>query len=59
MTKSGPQPRYEVITQEDDNGDLIIPLPLPLLKRLGWKDGDDVTIDVDSDGKIYLRKTDK
>lgn len=59
MTTSGQQPRYEVITQEDDNGDLIIPLPLPLLKRLGWKDGDDVTIAVNEDGHIFLRKADK
>lgn len=60
MAKPGQQqPRYEVITQEDENGDLIIPLPLPLLKQLGWKDGDDVTIGVDEHGKIFLRKADK
>ena len=30
--------RYEVITQEDkDTGDIIIPLPMPLLKSLGWE----------------------
>ena len=30
--------RYEVITQEtnDGSGDVIIPLPAPLLKTLGW-----------------------
>ena len=49
--------RFEVITQEDpDTGDLIIPIPIPLLKQLGWKEGDDVQIDVGEDGQIYLRK---
>jgi bifunctional DNA-binding transcriptional regulator/antitoxin component of YhaV-PrlF toxin-antitoxin module len=53
------QPRYEVITQETDDGDLIIPLPIPLLKKLGWKEGDNVDIGVDKFGKLFLRKSDK
>lgn len=49
--------RYEVITQEDsESGDIIIPLPLPLLKSLGWKEGDDVEICIDESGQIYLKK---
>ena len=52
------QPRYEVITQETDDGDLIIPLPIPLLKQLGWKEGDNVQIGVDKFGKIFLKKAD-
>lgn len=49
--------RYEVITQEDpDTGDLIIPIPEPVLRSLGWKEGDDVDISIDDDGKIYLNK---
>ena len=28
--------RYEVITQENDDGDLIIPIPPSLLKTLNW-----------------------
>jgi len=52
--------RYEVITQEDPiSGDLIIPLPLPLLKNLGWKEGDDVEIDIGTDGNLYLKKASK
>jgi bifunctional DNA-binding transcriptional regulator/antitoxin component of YhaV-PrlF toxin-antitoxin module len=50
--------RYEVITQEDSEGDIIIPLPMPLLKSLGWKEGDDLTISIDDEGKIYLKKAD-
>ena len=49
--------RYEVITQEDpDSGDLYIPIPEPVLRDLGWKEGDDVEIELDSEGKIYLKK---
>ena len=60
MPKPGQQqPRYEVITQETEDGDLIIPLPIPLLKKLGWKEGDNVDIGVDKFGKLFLRKSDK
>lgn len=52
--------RYEVITQEDpESGDLIIPIPLPVLKSLGWKDGDEVAIDIDEKGQLYLKKASK
>lgn len=51
--------RYEVITQEDpETGDLILPIPQPILDQLGWKEGDDVEFSVD-DGKIYIFKANK
>ena len=51
------QVRYEVITQEDPaTGDLYIPIPPPLLEELGWKEGDELEIDITKDGKIYLKK---
>lgn len=60
MTNPGKQqPRYEVITQETEDGDLIIPLPIPLLKKLGWKEGDNVEIGVDKSGKLFLKKADQ
>lgn len=60
MTNPGKQqPRYEVITQETEDGDLIIPLPIPLLKKLGWKEGDNVEIGVDKSGKLFLKKADE
>lgn len=50
-------PRYEVITQEDpDTGDLIIPLPEPILKQLGLKEGDDLEIKINEDGTLFLQK---
>lgn len=49
--------RYEVITQEDpETGDLIIPIPEPILKSMGWKEGDEVSVDIDKDGKLFLKK---
>jgi len=52
--------RYEVITQEDpETGDLIIPIPIPVLKKMGWKDGDEVDVGVDEHGKLFLKKANK
>ena len=49
--------RYEVITQEDPTtGDLIIPLPEPLLQSLGWKENTQLQIEIGTDGKLYLKR---
>jgi len=50
--------RYEVITQEDpETGDLIIPLPIPLLEAAGWKEGDEIEFGIDEQGRLYLKKS--
>lgn len=52
--------RYEVIPYADvETGDTIIPLPLPLLKSLGWKEGDDIEVDINEDGQLFLKKSNK
>ena len=52
--------RYEVITQEDpETGDLILPIPQPLLDSLGWKEGDNVEFDIGENGQIYIKKSSK
>lgn len=52
--------RYEVIVQEDpDTGDLILPIPQPVLDSLGWKEGDDVEFDVREDGTFLIQRKDK
>ncbi len=58
MSKSKQEyPRYEVITQEDpDTGDLIIPIPEPILKQMGLKEGDDLEIKINDDGTLFLQK---
>lgn len=52
--------RYEVITQEsqDGSGDLIIPLPAPLLQSLGWTEETELAIGVNENGTIFLKKAD-
>lgn len=49
---------YEVITQEDENGDLLIPLPPMLLESLGWKEGDQIEFALDDKGNFVLKKAD-
>lgn len=49
--------RYEVITQEDpDTGDLYIPIPQPILDRLGWKEGTNVDFGINANGQLYIKK---
>ena len=48
---------YEVITQEDpETGDLILPIPQPILDALGWTEGTNVDFDIDDKGVVYIRK---
>jgi hypothetical protein len=49
---------YEVITQEED-GDLLIPIPPALVKALDWKEGDDIEINLDDKGDYVFTKANK
>jgi hypothetical protein len=52
--------RYEVITQENADGDLIIPIPPPILKSMGWTEDQELSIKIDeTTGTIYLSKVEK
>lgn len=55
MSKKPDEKRYEVILQEDENGDLLLPIPQVLLDHLGLKEGDDVEFTV-VDGEIFIKK---
>lgn len=63
MPKNNPAKQYqsyEVMTQEDpDTGDMIVPIPPQVLKELGWKEGDEIDIQLDASGKIIIKKLDK
>jgi AbrB family looped-hinge helix DNA binding protein len=51
---------YEVITQTDDaTGDILMPIPQEVLDKLGWKEGDDLAIDKDADGRLIITKVAK
>ena len=58
-TKPGQEKiRYEVITQPspDNDDDLLLPIPQALLDKLGWKEGDDIDIGFDQEGRYILKK---
>lgn len=49
--------RYEVITQQDsESDDVILPIPEPLLRSLGWKEGDEIEIGINQDGSLFLKR---
>ena len=48
--------RYEVITQDGGEGDVIVPLPPELLRRMGWKEGDPINFEISKDGRVILSK---
>jgi bifunctional DNA-binding transcriptional regulator/antitoxin component of YhaV-PrlF toxin-antitoxin module len=54
--KSNQNSQYEVITQQDDNGDVLIPIPPMLLDSLKWKPGDEISFDLDDKGRYILKK---
>lgn len=47
---------YEVISQEDENGDLLIPIPPELIKALDWHDGDAIEINIDDKGNYVFSR---
>lgn len=52
------QMRYEVIIQEDpESGDVILPIPQPVLDELGWTEGTEIEIDIDNSGAIIVKKS--
>jgi bifunctional DNA-binding transcriptional regulator/antitoxin component of YhaV-PrlF toxin-antitoxin module len=60
MSTETNKPRYEVITHEDpETGDLIIPLPPPLLKALDWKEGDVIEFNKDDQGRYIISKANR
>ena len=49
--------RYEVITQEDpETGDLILTITPTVLQQMGWKEGDELKIEIGPNGELYLSK---
>jgi hypothetical protein len=52
------QVRYEVISQQEDD-DVLIPIPPVLLEKIGWKEGDEIEIAVDANGKYVLKRVEK
>jgi hypothetical protein len=51
----GDHVRYEVIAQEDDD-DILLPIPQALLDQMGWKEGDTIDFGLDDKGHYILKK---
>lgn len=48
---------YEVTVQEDEEtGDLLVPIPPALLQALDWKEGDEVEFNLDDKGNYIIQK---
>ena len=43
----GDHVRYEVIAQEDDDDNILLPIPQVLLDQMGWKEGDTIDFGLD------------
>ena len=46
---------YYVEVEEDQNGDLVIPLPEEVIETLGWQMSDLLTWDLKGDGIVLQR----
>jgi bifunctional DNA-binding transcriptional regulator/antitoxin component of YhaV-PrlF toxin-antitoxin module len=52
-----PEFTYEVLTQEDpETGELVLPIPPELMKQMGWQEGDDLSFDLDNQGRWIISK---
>jgi hypothetical protein len=52
----GDHVRYEVIAQEDDDDNILLPIPQVLLDQMGWKEGDTIDFGLDDKGHYILKK---
>jgi hypothetical protein len=50
---------WTVQVEEDENGDLVLPLPAELLNQMGWDIGDELAWEEASNGAFSLKKIDK
>ena len=48
--------KHIIKLEEDENGDLVLPLSDELLKELGWKEGDNLNWKDNNDGSFTLTK---
>ena len=57
MAKPGyDEHRYEVITQDGGNGDVIVPIPPELLRRMNWQEGDELDLEFTKDGRVVISR---
>jgi len=50
---------WEVILEEDENGEIILPFPPELIKRYGWLEGDEIEFEIEDKCAIIINTTAK
>jgi len=50
---------WEVIVQEAENGDLVLPFPKDLIDLQDWKEGNDLEFTDNKDGSWTIQKIEK
>lgn len=48
--------RFTITIEEDEHGDLFLPIPEELLEELRWELGDELDHEIDEDGVWILTK---
>ena len=48
--------KYSVTLEEDENGELILPIPEQILKEMNWKTGDTLKFNDNKDGSFSMTK---
>ena len=56
MSEEKQDTKFSVELQEDENGDLIMPIPSELLAQMGWDEGDTLIWEDSFNGSYSLRK---
>lgn len=51
-----PNMRWEITLEEDDQGNIILPIPPEVLELAGWKEGDELEWKERDDGSYVLEK---
>lgn len=51
--------RFTVTLEEDEFGELILPIPDEVVEELGWDVGDELEYDLSEDQVLRLRKVDE
>ena len=50
---------WEVILEEDENGEVILPFPPELIERYGWLEGDNIEFEIVDGAAIIINTTAK
>ena len=50
---------WTVIVEEDEYGEIILPLPPELIRKYGWQEGDDIEFEIEERSLIITNRSAK